>query len=519
MKSTTTTLSRTILLSLLILATSGLVQAASITWKVVISPKGGGTVQWRTSSPAASGTLTNSGSLKFDSGAYVDLTFKAQAGYQLTSVFKNIDIWTPYLDGNSHYQFGPVGGAHVIAALFSVITPSGTFKFDFPDGKATTVADVTGNYKGITTKNHRNYNADVAMDEAGKLSAIGTVDGIVPKSGGPIQGSGGSIKTVNNQPTAQLKGAFAGTKDGVTTTASGTCNGPLTVQDTGDGKSVAGGLGSGTAKVGDVTSSLKPTATNFTVSAAQKANLTKSWNMSLTISENVNAKTGKRTLAASAILTLPSGDKTFFKEKTVTYTVKSGYTIAFSKGVKLDAVGNQMIDPKTGKPALDTKSAVAVTQMLITGSPGHWTVTDGTMTYSFLGQKGKGNVTDFSGEEETLLNNWNIYGVADGPTAPTTFAISKSYVITYLNSYHWNSGQGTTAPGQLSLRHQDGTIYGPWNTTGSPGQGGVPNAVWECSPGVVVKAGAYTVLDSSPATWSQNSASGGQGFAKVLGKP
>jgi choice-of-anchor C domain-containing protein len=43
----------------------------------------------------------------------------------------------------------------------------------------------------------------------------------------------------------------------------------------------------------------------------------------------------------------------------------------------------------------------------------------------------------------------------------------------------------------------------------------VPNANWIATPNVVIPAGTYTVIDSDPSTWSQNSGSGGQGFAAV----
>jgi hypothetical protein len=139
------------------------------------------------------------------------------------------------------------------------------------------------------------------------------------------------------------------------------------------------------------------------------------------------------------------------------------------------------------------------------------------IAYSFLGQKGKGNVGDFVGVEQTVFNNMNTGAVFNNATAPA-FTISKACAVTYLSTYHWNSGNGTTAPGQLSLKDQSGRVYGPWKTKGVSGQGGVKNASWECIPGVLIQAGTYTVIDSIPATWSQNAASGGKGFTEVLGK-
>ena len=116
---------------------------------------------------------------------------------------------------------------------------------------------------------------------------------------------------------------------------------------------------------------------------------------------------------------------------------------------------------------------------------------------------------------QVIFSNWNTGGVGVGPTVPTTFAIDRPLRVTYVNSYHYNSGRGTKA-GTLALRHSDGLLYGPWRVRGSVASG-VPEGLWECEPGVVLKPGTYTVVDSEPATWSQNGQSGGRGFVEVRG--
>lgn len=115
---------------------------------------------------------------------------------------------------------------------------------------------------------------------------------------------------------------------------------------------------------------------------------------------------------------------------------------------------------------------------------------------------------------KTILDNGNIYRVFNRPTAATTFELESPALLTYAYTYHWNDGRGT-APGTIAFRHQDGTLYGPFSANGKAGQGGVPNAYWECEPMSEMKPGLYTILDSSPATWSQNSASAGCGFARI----
>jgi uncharacterized Zn-binding protein involved in type VI secretion len=119
--------------------------------------------------------------------------------------------------------------------------------------------------------------------------------------------------------------------------------------------------------------------------------------------------------------------------------------------------------------------------------------------------------------EEEFFNNWNIAGVYNGGSNPTV-TIKEPAKITTIQTYHWNNARGT-APGTVGLRASDGKMYGPWQASGTPGQGGVPNANWIVKPNVVLPAGTYTVVDSNPGTWSQNGGSGGKGFVFVRGEP
>ena len=120
--------------------------------------------------------------------------------------------------------------------------------------------------------------------------------------------------------------------------------------------------------------------------------------------------------------------------------------------------------------------------------------------------------------EVSVFDSMNIYGVANQPTAPATYTIRQPQVITSIMTYHWNNGRGTHT-GTIALREANGRMYGPWPVSGAPGQGGVPNASWTCNPKVEIPAGTYTIVDSEPATWSQNPQSGGRGMAVVKGYP
>ena len=117
------------------------------------------------------------------------------------------------------------------------------------------------------------------------------------------------------------------------------------------------------------------------------------------------------------------------------------------------------------------------------------------------------------------INIGNVGGVDNGPQKPTTYQYNASVKLLFLGTYHWNHGKGKSPPGKIGLRHNDGTMYGPWQTSGRAGQGGVPNAYWEVNPNVQLKPGTYTVVDSDPKTWATNAQEGWKGFATIRTGP
>lgn len=120
-----------------------------------------------------------------------------------------------------------------------------------------------------------------------------------------------------------------------------------------------------------------------------------------------------------------------------------------------------------------------------------------------------------AGESEKVYENGNIMGVQNGPSNPTQFTLAESLLLTKIIDYHYFNGG--VLPGTIALEHEDGTLYGPWVTYGTQGQGGVPNAYWNAEPNVTIKPGTYTVIDSDPGTWSHNSGSNFAGFTEVHG--
>lgn len=117
-------------------------------------------------------------------------------------------------------------------------------------------------------------------------------------------------------------------------------------------------------------------------------------------------------------------------------------------------------------------------------------------------------------ETELVFSNYNSSGVGNNPTAPTVFTLTRTRNIYLIQDYHWNSAKGKT-PGTISLKSAVGKTYGPWAAQGAPGQGGVPNAYWTVYPNTEIPAGTYTIIDSDPASWAQNSGSNGLGMSQV----
>lgn len=115
-----------------------------------------------------------------------------------------------------------------------------------------------------------------------------------------------------------------------------------------------------------------------------------------------------------------------------------------------------------------------------------------------------------------IFDNGNIYLVYNKPSKPTSFSIESPLLLTSIRDYHWNNGKGQD-PGNITLVHQDGTVYGPFRSHGVSGQANAPNVYWECNVEVLLKPGLYMVLDSDSDTWSHNPQSGATGMTQING--
>lgn len=88
--------------------------------------------------------------------------------------------------------------------------------------------------------------------------------------------------------------------------------------------------------------------------------------------------------------------------------------------------------------------------------------------------------------------------------------INNDVYATELWTYHYNYGKGAPA-GTIQMVASDGTVYGPW-------QAKTRNTYyWVAVVNQNIPAGTYTIIDSNPATWSQNADTGSQGITWMMG--
>lgn len=114
---------------------------------------------------------------------------------------------------------------------------------------------------------------------------------------------------------------------------------------------------------------------------------------------------------------------------------------------------------------------------------------------------------------ELVLEVSNPSVVSNGGQPPS-FTLTEARRVREISTYHWNDGKGTAAGGTISLAGP-GISREFKVTSAGEGQGGVPNAVWIVNLDETLQPGTYTVSDSDPSTWAQNSETGGKGMTWV----
>lgn len=99
--------------------------------------------------------------------------------------------------------------------------------------------------------------------------------------------------------------------------------------------------------------------------------------------------------------------------------------------------------------------------------------------------------------------------VDNGGTSPLV-KLDKEVFANEIWTYHYNDGKGAPA-GTIKIMAEDGTIYGPWQTER------FNTTYWIARPNQNIPAGSYTIIDSDPATWSQNQETKGKGMTWMNG--
>lgn len=114
----------------------------------------------------------------------------------------------------------------------------------------------------------------------------------------------------------------------------------------------------------------------------------------------------------------------------------------------------------------------------------------------------------------SMASNGGVGAVTLGAKRPGAFRLKTPYRIEQVMTYHYGA---KTRPGTIGLRHESGTVYGPWRAAGAIGQGNVRDAYWWVQPDIVIPPGRYEVIDSDPASWAWEAQTRGTGIYQVWG--
>lgn len=261
--------------------------------------------------------------------------------------------------------------------------PLGSLLITFPTSNAFLphIVSLTGSYPGTSATSNRNYNVNVVQDDSGKLTLLGTVDGLLGRTGSPQIGAVGFIRTIQGKPMLRLRGSLSGTLDGLPLRGSGTFTAPTALAGfaSGFGLSVTGSYA---GKLGETPFSGRKALLQIPVLADSAANIHDGWSVGLDIHSKTIGKTQRTFVTAQ--LFLPSGDTIAFPERPAHYT-KTGYTFSFVGGTNITA----------NPPVRNHRASIGIRTMSMGQGGNGFVPTSGTIRYHFLGQGGTANLVDF----------------------------------------------------------------------------------------------------------------------------
>ena len=328
--------------------------------------------------------ITHSEKITVPSGTNVQIEFYPLNGYSIQKVTENGKDITNRIQPRLSYTNVNASRSFVVT-LTAGSAPTGAFDFGFPEIWPAGVAPIyflTGHYQGVFPwVANRTFSYDVAMDESGKLDIENLDIEDVTFEPDAVKLSG-KVATVGDQPMLSLSGQVNAVVEGVPFIANGKASAAIQPHDIGEGMQ---GI-EGNARFSGTLDGKAFKKTSLEIALPASEAVTRDWSLHLDIVKKPDAK-GRERIYAAAQLDLPSGERVVFAERVVKYSQKKGYNIQFRNGI------NQVQNQK------DKKTRLGIKKMRFTGGGTNPTLSSGQLSYAFLGQKGKGDMTTF------LLNN------------------------------------------------------------------------------------------------------------------
>ncbi len=331
----------------------------------------------------------------------------------------------------SHTLSKALFGAFLASALCvtghaaTVESPVGVFDFETPavppaaPYPITEMAYLAGSYVN-NPYTYLGATVDLAMDESGKVLAMGVLPGFKSKKdvkAGTTTDSQNArtlyVRTINGEPVLTANATASGeydadanpsTDDSATKgTAQADIHLGVFPPITNPNYQVVPVMSSFKGNLDTDKSKEKPTMTYLYLDPTQvKALAKKTWEMRLVISQVPDSRTAAvspTTLQYVAALSLikPDGTQVRFPQRRVTYSSRLGYTIPFSNGTVYN--GTQPVLDSNGRPVKDPTATVKFNNLTFrkdftSGTP-YFTPVGGVIDYAFFGQKGFGQTFNF----------------------------------------------------------------------------------------------------------------------------